>query len=86
MAKVAAGGTRALALVSAILAGILLIFGQVRLSALALALTFLAIAAARAQGVLPVTFWIRRARTDILMALILAVALATLALALPLGR
>jgi hypothetical protein len=36
--------------------------------------------------VLPVTFRIRRVRTDIAVALILAVALTTLALALPWGR
>lgn len=86
MARFAARGTRAVALLSVILAAVLFIFGQVRFGALALALTFASLAAARAQGVLPAVLRIRRARTDVIMAVVLAVALATLALALPLGR
>lgn len=86
MANFAASGTRALALASIIVAAVLLVLGQVRFSALALALTFVAMAGARAQGALPAIFRIRRVRTDIVIALVLAVALATLALALPLGR
>ena len=86
MARFAARGIRAAILVSVILAATLFIFGKVRFGALALALTFASLAAARAQGVLPAVLRIRRARTDVVIAAVIAVALATLALALPLGR
>jgi hypothetical protein len=86
VARLAVTGVKALAVLSLCLSALLLAFGQVRFSARALALTFVALAAARVKGVLPVTFRIRRARTDIAVALFLAVALATLALALPWGR
>jgi hypothetical protein len=84
--RLAAKGVRGLALASLCAAALLLAFGYVRISALALSVTFGAVAVARAQGVLPVTFRIRRARTDIAMSLFIAVALSTLALALPRGR
>jgi len=86
MKRISAVGTRILSLGSAGLAGLLLVIGQIRFSALSLAVTFAAMALARAQGVLPATFRVRRARTDVLVTLVIAVALAALALALPLGR
>ena len=86
MANFAATWTLRSAIASIFVAAVLFTFGQVRFGALALSLTFFAIATARLQGVLPATFRIRRARTDVVMALVLAVALATLAIALPLGR
>jgi len=85
MARITANGVRAVAIISLALAALLIAVGQIRLGSLSLALAFLALAAARAQGVLPVTFWIRRARTDVAMALVLALILATLAFALPWG-
>jgi hypothetical protein len=86
MARLAATGVKALLILALCLAALLLAFGLVRLSAIFLSVAFVALAVARAQGVLPVTFRIRRVRTDIAVALILAIALGTLALALPWGR
>ncbi len=86
MTKFAASAVRVLMLAFLTISAALLILGLVRFSAIALAIAFLGLASARAQGVLPTSFQIRRARTDIVIALTLAVALATLALALPRGR
>jgi len=86
MAHLAAVWTKTLGLVSVVLFGFFLLIGQVRFSALSLAVTFAAISLARTQGALPATFWIRRARTDVVVSIVIAVVLATLALALPQGR
>lgn len=86
MARITAIGTKVVLLGAVGLAALLFLFGQVRFGALALALAFAAIAVGRAEGILPGVLRIRRARTDVIMAFLIAVALATLALALPLGR
>ncbi len=65
---------------------LLFLIGSIRLGSASLAVAFLTIAAARAQNALPAPFWIRRARTDVVMATVIAVALGTLAVALPWGR
>lgn len=83
MAQIAAVWTRTLAIVSVVLFGLFLVLGQVRFGALSLAVTFASIALARTQGILPPTFRVRRARTDVVVSIVIAVALATLALALP---
>lgn len=86
MAKIAARALRLLLIAFLIVAALLFVIGSVRFGAFSLAAAFLTIAAARAQGTLPIPFRIRRVRTDVVMATVIAVALGTLAIALPWGR